>query len=116
LIRLTAAALLLAAIASPALAQNDPLSPLPPETEDTAPPEPDATTVTAPAQPATPAIKPVVVPKDWRGVFTAIRNGDWAGAQAGIATLPDDGLKTIARAELYTAANSPKVDLPALIA
>ena len=116
MIRLTAAALLLAAIASPALAQNDPLSPLPPETEDTAPPEPDATTVTAPAQPATPAIKPVVVPKDWRGVFTAIRNGDWAGAQAGIATLPDNGLKTIARAELYTAANSPKVDLPALIA
>jgi len=114
LIRLTAATLLLAATATPVLAQGDPLAPLPPETEDTAPPEPD-TTPPATVRPSQPVIKPVVVPKDWRGVFAAIRSGDWGSAQAGIAALPDDMLKPVARAELYTAANSPKVDLQSLV-
>jgi soluble lytic murein transglycosylase-like protein len=59
--------------------------------------------------------RPLVVPKDWRGVFSAIRAGDWAGAQAGIAALPDDLLKPVARAELYTVRNSPRVELQPLL-
>jgi hypothetical protein len=57
----------------------------------------------------------VVVPKDWRGVFAAIRAGDWASANAGIAALPDDLLRPIAKAELYTARNSPRVELQPLL-
>jgi soluble lytic murein transglycosylase len=112
LIRLVLAALL-AAAASPALAQDDPLAPLPlPEPEDEAPaePEPQAAPPTA-----TPVARPVVVPRDWRGVFSAIRSGDWASAQAGIAVLPDGDLKPLAKAELYTARNSPRVELQPLL-
>src|SRR4051794_19387423 len=54
------------------------------------------------AQTASPP-RPVVVPKDWRGVFDAIDNGNWASAQAGIAALPKSVLTPVARAELYTA-------------
>jgi soluble lytic murein transglycosylase-like protein len=53
----------------------------------------------------------VVIPRDWRGVFTAIRSRDWAGAEAGIATLPPHALSAVAKAELYTAKGSPPVDL-----
>jgi soluble lytic murein transglycosylase-like protein len=56
----------------------------------------------------------VSVPKDWRGVFDAIRSGNWAGAQAGIDALPQDDLTPVAKAELYTARGSPAVDLPRL--
>ena len=119
MIRLAASALVLAAIAAPALAQ-DPLAPIP-ETEveptDTAPADSDtAAPAPVPSTPATPVARPVVIPKDWRGVFSAIRSGDWGGARAGIAALPDDMLKPIAKAELYTAKGSPKVDLPPLLA
>ena len=101
--------------AAPALAQGDPLAPLPEtETDDQAPPEPDATP--APPSPSQPVIRPVVVPKDWRGVFAAIRSGDWGSAQAGIAALPNDILTPVAKAELYTARNSPKADPQALAA
>jgi soluble lytic murein transglycosylase-like protein len=114
-IRLAAAALLLAG-ATPALAQDDPLAPLPvpePESDDQAPVEPEI----VPPPVTQPVIRPVVVPKDWRGVFTAIRAGAWGSALAGIAALPDDnGLKAVAKAELYTARGSPKVELPQLLA
>ena len=56
-------------------------------------------------------VRPIVVPKTWRGVFDAIDAGNWASAQAGIAALPPDILTPIAKAELYTARNSPVVDL-----
>jgi soluble lytic murein transglycosylase-like protein len=56
----------------------------------------------------------VPVPKDWRGVFDAIDAGNWAAAQAGIATLPPSLLTPLAKAELYTAKNSPTVDLATL--
>jgi soluble lytic murein transglycosylase-like protein len=118
LTRLTAAALLLAVTAVPAFAQ-DPLAPIP-ETEvepaDAAPAEPETIAPSPTPAPATPVAKPVVVPRDWRGVFSAIRSGDWGSAQAGIAALPDDLLKPVARAELYTARNSPKVELGPLLA
>jgi soluble lytic murein transglycosylase-like protein len=56
----------------------------------------------------------VAVPKDWRGVFDAIDAGNWASAQAGIATLPRGILTPLAKAELYTAKGSPVVDLPSI--
>ena len=56
----------------------------------------------------------VAVPKDWRGVFDAIDTGNWASAQAGIATLPPSILTPVAKAELYTAKGSPVVDLASL--
>jgi soluble lytic murein transglycosylase len=65
-------------------------------------------------QTAGPPVRPVVVPKDWRGVFDAIDAGNWASAQAGIATLPRGLLTPVAKAELYTAKGSPVVDLASL--
>src|SRR5437868_6657059 len=56
----------------------------------------------------------VAAPKDWRGVFDAIDNGDWAAARAGIAALPPGVLTPVATAELYTAKSSPTVDLASL--
>jgi soluble lytic murein transglycosylase len=109
--RLPWAALLLLAPASPAWSQEDPLAPLPaPETEEAAPAESEP--VAAPPPPVT---RPLVVPRDWRGVFAAIRGGDWASAQAGIAALPDDVLQPVAKAELYAARNSPRVELQPLL-
>ena len=117
MIRLSATALLFAATASPAFAQGDPLAPLS-ETEvepvEPAPQQPATEPAPAPA-PAPAVTRPVVVPRDWPGVFGAIRAGDWAGARAGIAALPDDLLKPVARAELYTARNSPRVELQPLL-
>ena len=99
------------AVATPAVAQpvSDPLSPL------SAP----AQTVPSPvAQPLLQVSAPppvsVRVPKDWRGVFDAIDAGDWSSAQAGIAMLPPSVLTPVAKAELYTAKNSPPVDLGSL--
>ncbi|HEX8414056.1 MAG TPA: lytic transglycosylase domain-containing protein, partial [Sphingomicrobium sp.] len=63
---------------------------------------------------AMPAPQPVVVPRDWRGVFAAIDRGNWASARAGIATLPPSLLTPLAKAELYTARNSPVVPLEAV--
>src|SRR6476469_1442996 len=94
------------AVATPALAQpvNDPLSPLS-----------AAPVIAQPLQqvPAAP-LPSVRVPRDWRGVFDAIDAGDWASAQAGIATLPPSVLTPVAKAELYTAKGSPTVDLGTL--
>ena len=98
--------------AAPVLAQ-DPLAPL--STNSSAKPvtvrAPAATTPTASAQTAPPLQPAVVVPKDWRGVFDAIDAGNWASARAGIATLPQNILTPLAKAELYTAKGSPVVDL-----
>ena len=102
-------------IAAPAAAQQDPLAPL------SSPPPPVASTKSQPAPvvvvpPATPAppVRQVVIPRDWRGVFDAIRVGDWEAARAGIATLPPSVLTPVAKAELYTAKGSPTVDLYSL--
>ena len=105
-------AFLLLSLAAPAIAQ-DPLAPSP-ETES----DEDDVVLTTP-EPVTavqPVVaRPLVVPKDWRGVFAAIRNGDWPAASAGIAALPDNILTPVAKAELYTAKNSPKVELGPLL-
>ena len=65
--------------------------------------------------PAPPPVATIAVPRDWRGVFDAIRARQWASAQAGIATLPRSILTPLARAELYTAKGSPTVDLNSLL-
>jgi soluble lytic murein transglycosylase len=111
--------------AAPALAQSsDPLAPLPkvqPGQSGVLTPPPAPVFVTT--QPATPTVQPspqplpttnIVIPKDWRGVFDAIDAGNWASAQAGIATLPPGILTPLAKAELYTAKGSPTVDLGSL--
>lgn len=49
-------------------------------------------------------------------MFDAIDSGNWATAQAGIAALPPNILTPVARAELYTARNSPPVSSGALMA
>ncbi|MEO7503928.1 MAG: lytic transglycosylase domain-containing protein [Sphingomicrobium sp.] len=105
------------AVASPALAQqqDDPLAPLdsqvPKDLQQPPPSQPTQPTPQDQAGSSHPYVAPRVAPKDWRGVFAAIRGGDWLGAQLGIAALPDDPVKAVAKAELYTARNSPRVEL-----
>src|SRR6478672_955849 len=101
---------------APLSAAPQPVAPIPTTQQAPAPTSQPATSVTQPAAPlqtATP-LKPVVVPKDWRGVFDAIDAGNWASAQAGIAALPRSILAPVAKAELYTAKGSPVVDLATL--
>ena len=101
--------------AAPVFAQpaaGDPLAPLPSAPQ--AVPQPPAATAQPPAPTASPPVATVVVPKDWSGVFDAIYSGNWASARAGIAALPANVLTPVALAELYTARNSPVVDLGSL--
>lgn len=102
---------------SPAAAQYDPLAPLPESAEPQRPAEPalpppePAPAIGQPPTSQAPTAKPVVIPRTWRDVFAAIRRGEWAAAQAGIAVLPPGVLAPVAKAELYTARNSPTVSL-----
>jgi len=52
----------------------------------------------------------------YRTVFTAIRESRWTDAQIGLDTMKPGPLHAIARAELYTAKGSPKVELEPLLA
>ena len=90
---------------------SDPLAPLPQAQAPAAQPQP---VVVQPQQVPIVAQPVLVVPRNWREVFDAIRAGNWAGAQAGIAALPPSVLTPVAKAELYTAKGSPTVDLPRL--
>jgi soluble lytic murein transglycosylase len=91
--------------------ENDPLAPL------TQPQPPVAQSpVQYPQQQVPVAPAPIRLPVDWRGVFAAIRAGDWAGAEGGIHTLPPSVLSPVAKAELYAAKGSPVVDLHRLTA
>ncbi|HEX8061938.1 MAG TPA: lytic transglycosylase domain-containing protein, partial [Allosphingosinicella sp.] len=51
----------------------------------------------------------------YREVFAAIRASDWPAASARLAALPEGPLHNVARAELFTAKGSPKVELPELL-
>ncbi|MCW3848771.1 lytic transglycosylase domain-containing protein [Sphingomonas sp. LB-2] len=53
---------------------------------------------------------------DYRKVFAAIREKRWADAEAILTQMRTGPLHAIARAELYTAAGSPKVELAPLLA
>ena len=100
---------------TPLVAQeSDPLAPLEsaPAEQQTLPPA----TQPADSRPAPPPAPPRVIPKDWRGVLIAINNGEWEAARLGIEALPNDPIKPFARAELFTAANSPKVGLDPILA
>jgi soluble lytic murein transglycosylase-like protein len=80
------------------------------------------------ALPATPAFAADDLPREavaaglsseqrngYRDVFAAIRAGDWLGASARLAALPEGPLHSTARAELLTAKGSPKAELPELL-
>jgi soluble lytic murein transglycosylase-like protein len=98
-------------LAAVLLLQSQPSDPLAPQPDSSEPSE------ATPAQTAPPAppVAVVPVPRDWRGVFDAIRAGQWAAAQAGIAALPPSPLTLVAKAELYTAKGSPRVGLDPLL-
>ncbi len=103
-------------LGSPVIAQEtDPLAPLEPDGSEpqttTEPATPSATKPSTTTIAPTPPPRPVVIPKNWSGVLTAIRNGEWEAARLGIEALPNGPLKPYARAELYTAKDSPKVEL-----
>ncbi|MCY7339086.1 MAG: lytic transglycosylase domain-containing protein, partial [Sphingomonas bacterium] len=101
--------ILMLASASPAFAQQDPLAPV-------NPPLPSQPTPADQAGSVHDYVAPRAVPTDWRGVFAAIRGGDWYGAERGVAALPDGPLKPVAKAELFTAKASPRVELAPLLA
>ncbi|HEX8840701.1 MAG TPA: hypothetical protein VF757_00215, partial [Sphingomicrobium sp.] len=111
-------------LAAPVYAQPSPADPLAPLPSQPASPPPTPVVVTPPAQliqapaPAAPQPAPptstIAAPKDWRGVFDALDSGNWAAARAGIAALPPSVLTPVAKAELYTAKDSPTVDLASL--
>ncbi|GAA4038897.1 hypothetical protein GCM10022281_19670 [Sphingomonas rosea] len=92
-------ALVIASLLAPAQPTKPPEDPLAPITE---PHEEDTT-------PTPPPTAVVTVPKDWPGVFAAIRSSQWAAAQAGIAALAPSPLTPLAKAQLYTAKGSPPV-------
>jgi soluble lytic murein transglycosylase-like protein len=103
-------------IAGPAVAQDaDPLAPLN-EISAEQPATPPAAARPALTQPAPVPPRPIVIPRDWRGILTAIRNSEWEAARLGIEALPNGPLKPYARAELFTAKDSPKVELGPILA
>ena len=100
--------------AAPGFAQ-DPLAPLSEDQAAEAPGEAPAVVQQAPVITPPPPIAPVVaVPRDWRGVFDALYSGNWASARAGIYALPPSVITPVAKAELYTAKDSPVVDLASI--
>ena len=52
----------------------------------------------------------------YRTIFASIRAGDWTSAAAQLDAMPEGVLHSAARAELYLAKGSPKVELAPLIA
>jgi soluble lytic murein transglycosylase-like protein len=64
---------------------------------------------------ALPAILSEIERSRYREVFAAIRGGDWTGAAARLDEMGDGPLHAIARAELYLAKGSPKVELEPLL-
>jgi len=99
----------------------DPLAPLPDAPVANQPQVQTSQPITIPTptpvavQPApAPVIPTVPVPRTWRGVFDAMDTGNWASAQAEIAALPPSVLTPVAKADLYTAKDSPVVDVASL--
>ncbi len=103
-------------LAAPAAAQDaDPLAPLDPAASEQ-PAQPPAEPTPAVTKPAPPPPPPRVIPKDWRGIFTAILDREWEAARLGIEAMPNGPLKPFAKAELYTAKDSPRVELGPILA
>lgn len=58
------------------------------------------------------AVSPLSAQDTYRALFAALRASNWLEAQSRIASLDkDDPVRSVALAELYTAKNSPKVEL-----
>src|SRR5436190_678156 len=100
------------ALAVPAAAQetSDPLAPLDVGSVD------QAAQQQTDVKPALPAPPPKVIPKSWPEVLLAIGNSEWEAARLAIEALPNDPLKPYAKAELFTAKGSPKVELGSILA
>ena len=94
--------------------QADPLAPLPVTVGARTVVVKPGPPILFPVLPAPLPSVPLIVPSDWRAEFAAIRKGDWAGAAAGIAAIPDGPLRAVAKAELYTARGSPTVSVDEL--
>jgi len=112
----SALSILLLATAAPAWAQVDPLAPVPPAAAESLASEPAVQDQPPTAAPVLPPVPVRPVPRDWRGVFDAIRAEDWGGVAAGINALPDGPLKPVARAEYYTARTGPRTELGPILA
>ena len=103
-------------LAGPAAAQDaDPLAPLDPAASEQ-PVTPPVETRPAETKPTPPPPPPRVIPRDWRGILTAILNREWEAARLGIEAMPNGPLKPYARAELFTAKDSPRVELGPILA
>ena len=103
------------AISAPALAlvqEADPLAPLDPAPTEQRAAQPAPAVV----QPAPVPVRPLVIPRDWRGVLTAIANRQWEAARLGIEAMPNSVLKPYARPEIYTAKDSPTVGAGQILA
>ena len=83
---------------------------LPALAADTAPLRPSA------ARPALPSALSETERSNYREIFAAIRASDWTGATARLDGMVDGPLHAVARAELYLAKGSPKVELDPLLA
>jgi soluble lytic murein transglycosylase len=112
----SALCILLLATAAPAWSQVDPLAPTPPASAEPLVIEPAVQDQLPTAAPVLPPVIVRPVPKDWRGVFDAIRAEDWGGVVAGINALPDGPLKPVALAEYYTARTGPRIELGPILA
>ncbi len=112
--RKLALALVLAALPLPVLAAPVPAVSEPAATEPAAP-EPTADAAIAAKADQIPDQLDNGQRDGYRAVFAAIRAGKWTDAQIGLATMKPGPLHAIARAELFTAKGSPKVDLDPLV-
>jgi hypothetical protein len=65
---------------------------------------------------ASPAALTAAERSQYREVFAAIRASDWAGAAARLDGMGDGPLHAVARAEIYLAKGSPRVELEPLLA
>ncbi len=105
-------ALTLVLAAAPALAASDALPPPVTLRAESIAPAPVLTTVSA----SSGAILTPQQRQAYASVFDAIRGGRWSDAQAGLAAVGDGVLTPVARAELFLAKNSPRVESADLIA
>jgi soluble lytic murein transglycosylase-like protein len=103
-----AALLLAAASATPAVAAE-----LPAEAEAVLVDELDQA---AAAQAPMPAILTPEQRDNYRAIFALIRAQDWAGAAARLDAMPEGPLHNTARARLYLAPGSPRVEMAPLLA
>lgn len=68
------------------------------------------------ARTAAPSVLSEAQRSAYREIFAAIRKADWAGAAARLDAMGEGPLHAVARAELYLAKGSPKVELEPLLA